>query len=103
MESYLDVQDFLNFTVSLARHCGLTVLEHFIRTGRNAEAVEKADRTNVTQADLTIQYILELAYQERFPGLKVRGEEDLEGFTLDPQFPPFKPETIPEVANSSDM
>ena len=58
MESSLDVQVFLNFTVSLVRHCGATVLEHFIRTGKNAEAVEKADRTNVTQADLNIQHIL---------------------------------------------
>lgn len=103
MESELDVQDFLNFTVNLARHCGETVLEHFIKTGRNAEAVEKADKTNVTHADLTIQYILEQAYQERFPGLKVRGEEDIKGFTPDPQFPPFKPETIPEVAKTSEV
>jgi 3'-phosphoadenosine 5'-phosphosulfate (PAPS) 3'-phosphatase len=58
MDSFLDVQGFLNFTVSLARHCGATVLEHFIKTGKNVEAVEKANRTNVTQADLTIQYIL---------------------------------------------
>ena len=54
MESYLDVKDFLNFTVSLVRHCGATVLEHFIQSGKNAEAVEKADKTNVTQADLNI-------------------------------------------------
>lgn len=45
------------------------MLEHFIKTGKNMEAVKKADRTNVTQADLTIQHILQEAYQERFPGL----------------------------------